>query len=432
MATEFEIKQQVQEIGNAFAEFKDYNDQALSQKADKEHVDSLLSQAQETANTAISDLTEKLDAKAAELNAVKAAVERGQSGDGKNEGMSPEQKARRMERVVGLEEGTIDPEAMQDYKSALFAQLRKGNAITPEQQKALQVGSDPDGGFWVEPDTDGRVVSKVYEMSPIRQVASIQTIGTDALEGTLDLDEAESGWVGETGARDDTQTPQVGKWTIPVMEMYAQPRITQKMLDDSTFDVEAWLERKVGRRFARMEGMAMVKGDGTLRPRGFLTYPDGTPVAGDWKKIARSKTGADGAFHADNPGDVLVDAVYGLKEEYRANATWAMGRQAEAAVRKLKDGQGNYLWTPDFTQRNGRAILGANVINFEDMPAPATDSLSIAIADWEEAYQIVDRVGTRVLRDPYTAKPFVRFYTTRRVGGDVVNFEAIRLVQFSA
>jgi len=429
-----DVKQAVDEMGRAFEQFKSYHDEALGQKADQSHVDALVKEAQEKANAAVSDLSEKLDSKAGELAALRAAVQRGVGQAGSDMGLDPEAKARKFEGITGQEEGALTPDAVTDYAKAFSGYLRRGEAMPAEVAKAMQVGRDPEGGFWVEPDTDGRIVSKIYETSAVRQVANVTTIGTDALEGPLDLDEPDSGWVGETEDRPDTRSPQVGKWRIPVHEQYAQPRISQKMLDDAMVDVEQWLEDKVARKLARGENQAFVKGNGSNKPRGFLSYDLGDPDGTNWERIPYVETGADGAFSTSNGsgGDVLIDAIYGLKEEYRTNATWAMNRSVEAEVRKLKDGQGNYLWQPDFSQRNGRAILGANIINFEDMPGIASDSLSIAVADWEEAYQIVDRVGIRVLRDPYTGKPFVKFYTTKRVGGGVVNFEAIKLVKFAA
>ena len=431
MSTE-EVKKAVNEMASAFEQFKQYNEEALSQKADREHVDSLVQEAQSKANEHIDQISAKLDEKAGEITSLRAAVQRGIGQPGSDMGLDPEAKARKFEGITGQEEGSLSADAVEEYRKAFSGYLRRGEAMPSEVAKAMQVGRDPEGGFWVEPETDGRIVTKIYETSAVRQVANVTTIGSDALEGPLDLDEPETGWVGETEDRPDTRSPQVGKWRIPVHEQYAQPRISQKMLDDAMVDVEGWLEDKVARKLARSENHAFVKGDGSNKPRGFLSYSLGDPDSENWERIPVTYTGSDGAFPSSDPGDVLIDAIYGLKEEYRTNATWAMNRSVEAEVRKLKDGQGNYLWQPDFSVRNGRTILGANIINFEDMPGIATNSMSIAVADWEEAYQIVDRAGIRVLRDPYTGKPFVKFYTTKRVGGGVVNFEAIKLIKFGS
>jgi HK97 family phage major capsid protein len=309
--------------------------------------------------------------------------------------------------------------------------LRKGDEIIgADEKKTLSVGSDPDGGYVVHPDMSGAIVSKVFETSPMRAYASVQVISTDALEGLYDLEETGSGWVGETDARSETGTPQLGKWRIPVHELYAKPKATQKILDDAEINMEAWLAMKVSEKFARDEAAAFVSGNGVNKPRGFLTYDDGTTLPGT---IERINTGANGAFAAaPNGGDALIDALYGLKAQYRANATWFMNRATTKLARKLKDSDGAYLWSPGIAAGQPASLLGYPIAAFEDMPNPATGSLSIAVGDMRAAYQIVDRVGIRTLRDPYSAKPYVEFYTTKRVGGDVINFESIKLIEFSA
>jgi HK97 family phage major capsid protein len=236
--------------------------------------------------------------------------------------------------------------------------------------------------------------------------------------------------VGETGARSATTTPQFGQWRIPVHELSAMPKATQKLLDDASIDIEAWLANKVADRFARAEATAFVTGDGTNKPRGFLTYASGTTLPGT---LERFDTGVNGAFAAaPSGGDVLISALYGLKAQYRANATWFMNRTTLTLLRKLKDSNGAYLWAPGIGVGQPSTVLGYPLASFEDMPDPATDSLSIAVGDMAAAYQIVERTGIRVLRDPFTAKPHVLFYTTKRVGGDVVNFEALKLIEFTA
>jgi HK97 family phage major capsid protein len=317
------------------------------------------------------------------------------------------------------------------YKSAFQTYMRKGDqALSSDEIKALSVGTDPDGGYVVNPDLSGRIVMKVFETSPMRAYASVQVISTDALEGLFDLNEASSGWVGETDSRTETNTPQLGKWRIPTHELYAKPTATQKLLDDAEINMEAWLAGKVAEKFARDEATAFVTGSGIGRPRGFLTYASGTTLPGT---IERFDTGVNGAFAAaPNGGDVLINALYGLKAQYRANATWFMNRATTTLTRKLKDTDGAYVWSPGIAAGQPATLLGYPVASFEDMPDPATDSLSIAVGDMREAYQIVDRIGIRTLRDPFSSKPYVEFYTTKRVGGDVVNFEAIKLIEFTA
>jgi HK97 family phage major capsid protein len=322
--------------------------------------------------------------------------------------------------------------AYRNYKSAFRQYLRKNNAgSNVDEIKALSAGSDPDGGFAVTPDMSGRITRLIQETSPVRQVANVATIGTDALEGVNDLNEATSGWIGETEARSETGAPQIGEWRIPVHEQYAEPRATQKLLDDAMFDIEGYLTGKIADRLARMENAAFVNGNGVKKPRGFLTYPAGTPTSSSFSVIEQLPSGKSADFADTDPGDALINLVYALKAPYRERAVFMMKRATLAEVRKLKDGSGNYLWQPDFQMKTGGTLLGFNVTEAEDMPTIAANSLSIAFGDFGSGYQIVDRQGIRILRDSFTAKPYVKFYTTKRVGGDVVNFEAIKLMKFA-
>ena len=335
--------------------------------------------------------------------------------------------ARRRGTVVG----TFGAADMDGYKAAFDTFLRKGEEVMGvEERKALSVGADPDGGYVVNPDLSGRIVMKVFESSPMRAYASVQVISSDALEGLFDLNEASSGWVGETDSRTETNTPQLGKWRIPTNELYAKPKATQKLLDDASINMEAWLASKVAEKFARDAANAFVVGNGVNKPRGFLTYGSGTTLPGT---IEQFPSGVNGALAATpDGGDVLINALYGLKQQYRANATWFMNRASTRLVRKAKDSNGQYIWVPGIAAGQPASLLGYPVAAFEDMPDPATNSLSIAVGDMREAYQIVDRLGIRTLRDPYSAKPYVEFYTTKRVGGDVVNFESIKLIKLGS
>ena len=338
-----------------------------------------------------------------------------------------------MAQAFGRERGQdVGIEEYQAYRSALNTYMRRGGNTPREALAAMSVGSDPDGGFAVTPDTSGRIVKKLFETSPMRQVASVDTIGTDRLEGFNDLGEGTAGWVGETAPRPATGTPQLGKWDIPVHELYAFPQATQKVLDDAMFDIEAWLAAKTSDKFIRTENAAFLNGDGALKPRGLLTYP--TALTADatraWGIFQHVLTGTDASFGATNGSDKLIDLVYSVKAGYRAGANFMAARSTVAEVRKLKDGQGNYIWAPSLQALSGGTILGFNIVEAEDMPVIAADSLSLAFGDFSEAYQIVDRVGIRVLRDPLTNKPYVGFYTTKRVGGDAINFEAVKFLKF--
>jgi HK97 family phage major capsid protein len=324
------------------------------------------------------------------------------------------------------------------YKLAFENYMRhKGDdkLMSADDLKALSVGSDPDGGFVVDPDTSGRIIARIFESSPMRQYANVQSIGSDALEGLHDNDEASFGWVGETSARTETTTPKLEKWRIPVHEMFAKPSATQKLLDDASINMEAWLQGKITDKFSRAENDAFVNGSGVDKPRGFLTYPGRTSIeVFEIGAIGAYNTGANGAFSADpNGADVLIDALYGLKAQYRANAAFFMNRRTTSAVRKLKDGEGSYLWAPGLQAGQPASLLGYTQASFEDMPnLTVTGALAIAVGDMNAAYQVVDRIGVRVLRDPYSNKPFIEYYATKRTGGDMVNFEAIKLIKFAA
>lgn len=329
----------------------------------------------------------------------------------------------------------LDQKAFDQYRAVAVKHMRLGkDALDADELKAMSIGSDADGGYLVTPDTTGRMVKKIFETSDIRAIANVQAISSDKLEGSEDLEEAGAGWVGETETRSETTTPKLGEWEIPVHEMYAEPRATQRLLDDASVDVEMWLGDKVGMRFGRIENLAFVKGNGIRKPRGFASYEvaadDGSGV--DWGKIGFVKSGANGAFAASNPADRIYDLIGLVKAAYLMGSTFVTKRQVITLIRKFKDGDGQYLWQPSLQMGQPEQLAGYPIVRAEDLDAPAAGSLSLWFGNFMEGYQIVDRQGTSVLRDPYTSKPFVKFYSTRRVGGGVVNFEAIKAMQFSA
>jgi HK97 family phage major capsid protein len=424
-----ELAKAVEGVKTGFEAFKEANDQRIKEIEVKGSADPLLEEK-------LAKIEKDMDAKQARLDQFELAMKRQSRTvtDKNGNEIDLDAKAAKWANMVARSRGTrvedFGAKELDGYKQAFDTFLRKGDEIIgADEKKALSVGTDSDGGYVVHPDMSGAIVTKVFETSPMRAYASIQVISTDSLEGLFDLEEAVSGWVGETDGRPDTGTPQLGKWRIPVHELYAKPKATQKILDDAEINMEAWLAGKVSEKFARDEAAAFVSGNGVNKPRGFLTYVDGTTLPGT---IERINTGANGAFTAaPNGGDALIDALYGLKAQYRANATWFMNRATTKLARKLKDSDGAYLWSPGIAAGQPASLLGYPIAAFEDMPNPATGSLSIAVGDMRAAYQIVDRVGIRTLRDPYSAKPYVEFYTTKRVGGDVINFEAIKLLEFS-
>lgn len=292
------------------------------------------------------------------------------------------------------------------------------------ESKALSVGSNPDGGYLVPTATSNRIIEKIYESSPMRRLATVETIGTEALEIPVDLDEAGAGWVGEEQSRPETSTPQVGVQKIPVHEIYAKPLATQKFLEDAGINVEQWLAGKIGDRFARIEATAFMTGNGILKPRGILSYPAGEGRG----KVLRVNSGSTAAITADS----IVKMPFAVKAPYLTNANWLMKRSTVQAVMLLKDGQGQYLWRPSLTDGAPSTLAGYTVEMADDMPAVASGTLPIAFGDFRRGYTVVDRLGITTLRDPYSSKPFVEFYSRKRVGGDVVDFDAFALMVVSA
>lgn len=339
-------------------------------------------------------------------------------------------QAKNFSKITGHE---ISAEDLGKYTAGLDTYMRKGvdNRAFSDVRNLMEVGSDPAGGYTVTPDMSGRIVKKIFETSPARQLFSVVTIGTDAMEGLIDRDDLDSGWVGEKQARPETGTPELGKWRIDVHEQYAMPKVTQKLLDDSGFDIENWLSGKVADKFARVENAATFSGNGVNKPRGILTYNTSATddASRSWEVFEHVASGATGSI---TNNDFLINLVFKLKAAYRFNAAWTMNRKTLGYIRTLKDGNNNYLWQPDFTQRQGGALLGYDITEAEDMPDMASNALSIGFGDFKAAYQIIDRTGIRVLRDPYTEKGFVKLYTTKRMGGDVLDFDAVKFMKFAA
>lgn len=327
----------------------------------------------------------------------------------------------------------VDQKMFDDYKAAQQHYLRKGlDDLEPEERKTMQISVDPDGGYLVTPDTSGRMVKKIYESSPIRQIASVQNISKDKLEGIEDNDEAGAGYAGERATSGNTDTPQIGKWEIPVWNIDTEPKATANLLDDADVNIEAWLADKVADKFARFEAAEFTTG--ATKIRGITSYgailDSGSGVT--WGSLGYIKTGANGAFASSNPADKIFDLIGLVKEAYLSNARFLTRRSVITLMRKFKDTAGNYLWQPSLVLGNPESFAAYPITRAEDMPALGDNGYSLAFGDFRAGYQIVDRQGSRVLRDPYTSKPYIKFYTTRRVGAGVVNFEAIKLLQFAA
>lgn len=436
-AAVLEVKKLVEAMGRGFEEFKTTNDALIKAKADGK----ALSDFEAKLDKIDKDLNNLSEAKSA-IDAALAKLNRpalGGAGEGAGDLAAEVKTFNDYRRSLANAPGNVSEVTTEQYvayKSAFISFARKGNLemLTDAERKAMSAGVDSDGGYLLPTPMVGRIVQRVYETSPIRQIASVQTISTDALEGINDLDEASAGWVGETGARNDTNTPQVGKYRIEAHEMYAQPKATQKLLDDAAVDIEAWLSGKVSDKFTRVENAAFITGNGVSKPMGFCSYA--TAATGDasraWGTLEHVKTGANGAFAGSNPADVLFDLIGAFKAHFLANGKFVTRREVITLVRKFKDQQNGYLWQPGLQAGQPDRLLGYPIVNAQDMPAVATGSLSLAFGDFMAGYQIVDRIGIRVLRDPYTSKPYVKFYSTKRTGGGVLDFEAIKFLSFSA
>lgn len=332
--------------------------------------------------------------------------------------------------------GELSTDAYKQYKSG-FLKMVSGVSIddlSSDERKAMSAGSDPDGGYLLPQSTVGATLSKIYEQTVMRQLANVQTISTNDIEGIIDNDEASAGWVSELGARSDTPTPTVGKWRIEAHEMYAMPKISQRILDDAATDVEAWLSNKVADKFARVEGAAFWTGTGVGQPKGLAAYT--TAATSDdtraWGQFEHIKTGANGAFHTTK-ADPLQELIGAFKSQYLQNASFCMRRELRTDIRKMKEATSDrYLWEPSLQAGAPDRLLGYPVYIDQYMPAKATDSLSLAFGDFKQAYTIVDRMGIRTLRDPFTAKPYVVFYSTKRTGGGAQNTESLKFLKLSA
>lgn len=321
--------------------------------------------------------------------------------------------------------------APSEHKSAFDSYIRRGDerAMNQLEAKALSVGTASDGGYLVPTEIEAEIGKRLSLLSPIRGISSVRQISAGTLKKPYATTGFAAGWSGETAARAQTNTPTLAELQFPAMELYAMPAATTSLLDDSAVDIDSWLAAEVEAVFAEQEGAAFVNGDGINKPRGFLNYTNIAENAWSWGNIGYIATGVAGALPSTNASDLLIDTVYALRAGYRQNAAWVMNRKTQAAVRKLKDNQGNYLWQAPATAGAEATLMGFKLVEAEDMPDIAANSTPIAFGNFNRGYLIVDRLGVRILRDPYSSKPYVLFYTTKRVGGGVQDFNAIKLLK---
>jgi len=321
----------------------------------------------------------------------------------------------------GTDGAPKDPE----YSNAFSAHFRKGDV-----QAALNKGADAEGGYLAPIEWDRTITDKLVEVSPMRQIASVQSISGAGFKKIFNLGGTGSGWVGETAARPQTASGTFGVMTYTPGEIYANPAATQQILDDSEIDLEAWLASEVEKEFSLQEGIAFVAGNGVNKPTGFLTYAAGAANAAAHPFGAIPVTTAAAA--ATFTSDELIDLVYSLPGALSQNARFVMNRLSLARIRKMKDGDGNYLWQPSYQAGQPQQVLAFPVTEMAAMPNVAADAYPIAFGDFKRGYLIVDRLGIRVLRDPYTNKPYVHFYTTKRVGGGLLDPQALRALKMAA
>jgi HK97 family phage major capsid protein len=285
-----------------------------------------------------------------------------------------------------------------------------------------------DGGYLVDPQTSETIKSVLKSTASLRQVASVVNVEATTYDVLIDQTDIGAGWATETGGVSETGTPTIERISIPLHELSALPKASQRLLDDSAFDIEGWLASRIADKFARAEAAAFVRGDGVDKPMGFLTHAQVDDAVWAWGSVGYVPTGVDGDFgSADN----IVEVVYALGAQYRANANFVMNSKTAGKVRKLKDADGRFLWSDGLAAGEPARLMGYPVLIAEDMPDADSNGAAIAFGDFDAGYTVAERPDLRILRDPFSAKPNVLFYATKRVGGDVSDFAAIKLLKFS-
>jgi HK97 family phage major capsid protein len=395
-----QLKELMEKMSNEFALFKQENDRRLKEIEAKGKADPLTEEKINKHSTALGELQKQLDE-------VQVKVQR-KGGGGGDEDPKAKEKA--------------------EHRKAFDGFLRKGatDGLGELQAKATTIGSDPEGGYAVPDSIDREIERFERDNTPMRQLAKVITVSNENYEKLVNQGGASSGWVDELEARAETTTPALAALKPYFGEIYSNPGSSQKALDDAMFDVEAWLAEEVGLEFGEQENDAFTRGSGVKKPKGILAYTLSTSVDGTrtFGQIQNVNSGSSGNFVADK----ILDLIYALKRGYRDNAVMMMSALSVGAVRKLKDGQNNYLWQPTYVAGQPQMLAGYPVVENDDMPDPAAGSNSLVFGDIRRAYTIADVRGVRVLRDPFTAKPKVLFYTTKRVGGFLVNDRAVKVL----
>lgn len=402
-----ELKRILEEMGKAFAEYRAANDARLAEiekrgKADPQFDEKLT----------------RIEGELKRLEAEKAALEA---------------KMNRPGFVPGRGE---DETKKQEHKAAFTKWVRRGveEGLGELEKKAVSVAVPGDGGYAVPEVLAAQIDALLGKETPMRGVCRIITVGSEDYRELVNKHGATSGWVGETDARTTTSSPALAEVSPFMGEIYANPEATQKALDDIFFDVDGWIVAELAKTFGEAENSAFTTGDGIKKPKGLLAYPTAATADGarPFGTIQYLKTGVAAAFPASNPQDLLIDVIHAIKAGHRANAKWMLTGLTLAAIRKWKDSDGNYLWQPGLQVGVPSSLLGYPVAENEDMPQVGANAFPVAFGDFVAAYTIVDRVGVRMLRDPFTNKPYVGFYTTKRVGGFAKNTEAVKFIKCEA
>ncbi|WP_426032724.1 phage major capsid protein [Caulobacter sp. DWP3-1-3b2] len=299
------------------------------------------------------------------------------------------------------------------------------------EAKGLSEGVATAGGYVAPPELERQILRRLQATSPMRDICQVRTIGSGTFRKPVSTAGLAASWVAETAARPETTPPTLDVIDFPAGELYASPAATQALLDDAYVNIDEWLAEEVQDAFAAQETAAFVSGDGVNKPKGLLAYVAAADASYAWGQMGYLATGVAGAWPATNPTDKLIDLIYAAKTQYRQNGRFVMNRRTVSAVRKFKDAQGNYIWNAALQPGQSASLLGYPVTEIEAMPDVGANTLALAFGDFEKGYLITDRAGVRVLRDPYSAKPHVLFYTTKRVGGGIQNFDAIKLLKFA-
>lgn len=405
---EMEVKQLIEDVNKGVATLRSEMDGLKTRDGETE----------QKLDRITDDITKKLEAvqksqaeEKARADALEAALNRMPSGEGdKKQTAEFEEKSRK----------ALD-QYLRHGECEGFKAGKEGLEI-----RAMSTDVNPDGGYLVRPEMANFMVTRIFETSPLRSLATVRTTGNKSIEVVIDDDEIDGSWEGEgASSQNDSDTPELGIMRIDVHKLATEPKATNEMLEDSYMDIESWLSAKVSEKFARMENTAFFSGNGVTRPRGLLTFSNyASPGVYERNKVEQIAIGDASALTADG----LIGFQASLKEGYQGNAAWLMKRQTFGAALKLK-GADNYFFSPTLL-RDGQStltLLGKKVVFCDDMPAVASNALALAYGDFAKGYTIVDRVGIQVLRDSLTSKGFVKFYTTKRTGGNVTNFEAFKL-----